>query len=295
MKDAGALAKRQLNLDLVATTLKDRFQIDTVEYAQGLITARATALIEMMDEAKTTNFDWSRKAIYRELKNAAESSDAQNVAITPLRPRASIEDESSDSESETEDNTRGRRRRVRKSVLRPKLASVSSKQAGKRTRATAAQELVMSDDSDNPMDDVETPSKVRGHDLVRDPLSTRTKRRTRSILSNMDSPSAQRTLKQESNQPEDIISANESHISVDPDNLESETWTCPVQDCGKVIHKASSKRSKEMIHDHSLGHAEDTQTKLQLVLAEQRLNINLSVDNLINRIRGFGSVEPMSL
>ncbi|KAJ9257856.1 hypothetical protein DTO212C5_8793 [Paecilomyces variotii] len=294
LKEAGALAKRQLNLDLVASTLKDRFEIDTVEYAHDLITARATALIEMMDEAKTTSFDWSRKAIYRELKSAVENSDVQHVAITPLRPRAPIEDESSDSESEPEDNARGRRRRVRKSVLRPKIASVSSKQVGKRTRAAAAQELEMSDDSDNPADDVQTPSKVRGHELVRDPLSTRAKRRTRSILSDTDSPSVDRTVKQESNQPDALShAADESQISADPDNPEPETWVCPVQGCDKVIHKAGTKRSKEMIQDHSLGHAEDTQSKLELVLAEQRLNINLSVDNLISRIRGFGSVEPL--
>lgn len=247
-----------------------------------------------MDEAKTTSFDWSRKAIYRELKSAVENSDAQHVAITPLRPRAPIEDESSDSESEPEDNARGRRRRVRKSVLRPKIASVSSKQVGKRTRAAAAQELEMSDDSDNPADDVQTPSKVRGHELVRDPLSTRAKRRTRSILSDTDSPSVDRTVKQESNQPDALShAADESQISADPDNPEPETWVCPVQGCDKVIHKAGTKRSKEMIQDHSLGHAEDTQSKLELVLAEQRLNINLSVDNLISRIRGFGSVEPL--
>ncbi|KAJ9352484.1 hypothetical protein C8Q69DRAFT_474841 [Paecilomyces variotii] len=294
LKEAGALAKRQLNLDLVASTLKDRFEIDTVEYAHDLITARATALIEMMDEARTTSFDWSRKAIYRELKSAVENSDAQHVAITPLRPRAPIEDESSDSESEPEDNARGRRRRVRKSVLRPKIASVSSKQVGKRTRAAAAQELEMSDDSDNPADDVQTPSKVRGHELVRDPLSTRAKRRTRSILSDTDSPSVDRTVKQESTQPDALShAADESQISADPDNPEPETWVCPVQGCDKVIHKAGTKRSKQMIQDHSLGHAEDTQSKLELVLAEQRLNINLSVDNLISRIRGFGSVEPL--
>ncbi|KAJ9301522.1 hypothetical protein DTO271G3_1657 [Paecilomyces variotii] len=294
LKEAGALAKRQLNLDLVASTLKDRFEIDTVEYAHELIAARATALIEIMDEAKTTSFDWSRKAIYRELKSAVENNDAQHVAITPLRPRAPIEDESSDSESEPEDNARGRRRRVRKSVLRPKIASVSSKQVGKRTRAAAAQELEMSDDSDNPADDVQTPSKVRGHELVRDPLSTRAKRRTRSILSDTDSPSVDRTVKQESNPPDALApAADESQISADPDNPEPETWVCPVQGCDKVIHKAGTKRSKEMIQDHSLGHAEDTQSKLELVLAEQRLNINLSVDNLISRIRGFGSVEPL--
>ena len=38
-------------------------------------------------------------------------------------------------------------------------------------------------------------------------------------------------------------------------------------------------------------HAEDTQTKLDLVFAEQRLNIGLGVDNLLRRIREFGTFD----
>ena len=58
-----------------------------------------------------------------------------------------------------------------------------------------------------------------------------------------------------------------------------------------MVYKASSKRSKEVIQDHSLAHAEDTQTKLDLVFAEQRRNVNISVNNLVSRIRDFGALQ----
>lgn len=309
LKEAGHLAKRQLNLDLVASTLMSRFEIDTQEYARDLIAARAPIIIELMDEAKTPSFDWSRKAIYRELKTAAGQNDAQHVAITPLRPRASNEDESSSDESEEnkDDHPRGRRRRVRKSILRPKM-SVSAKVAGKRARdAGGGEDVEMSDDSEHGPDNIETPSKVRGHELVRDPLSTRAKRRTRSILSDSGSGSVQqqKTPLQETLQTGNIsaaaVDADQSTVvdpsTIDPDNDDhlSDTWVCKVQGCGKVIYKASSKRSKEMIQDHTLGHAEDTKTKLDLVFAEQRLNVNISVDHLVSKIRDFGAFEAGSI
>ncbi|KAF7590904.1 hypothetical protein BBP40_002266 [Aspergillus hancockii] len=187
LKEAGHLAKRQLNLDLVASTIVGQFEIDSAEYAQDLIASRADIIIELMDEAKTNNFDWSRKAIYRELKAASKEHGVQQVALTPLRPRLSRDDESSEDDSEhEEEQPKPRRRRVRKSVLRPK-STIASKKIGKRTRSAAAEDEGLSDENPDAMDEFETPSKVRGHDLVRDPLSTRAKRRTRSVLSNSES------------------------------------------------------------------------------------------------------------
>lgn len=303
LKEAGALAKRQLNVDLVASTLMSRYEIDTVEYARDLVNARAPILIELMDEAKTSSFDWSRKAIYRELKTAAGHSDAQHVAITPLRPRASYADDSTSDESENnDDNPRARRRRARKSILRPKVSSVSSKVAGKRARGSVAgpEDVELSDNSEHGLDNVETPSKVRGQELVRDPLSTRAKRRTRSILSDPESGSVlqQKAPLQETLQTGNIsasASVDQSTVAEpsDPnrDDLPPDTWVCKAQGCGKVIYKAGSKRSKEMIQDHALGHAEDTQSKLDLVFAEQRLNVGVSVDHLVSKIRDFGALQ----
>lgn len=81
-----------------------------------------------------------------------------------------------------------------------------------------------------------------------------------------------------------------SSKNADP-NLPPDSWVCPVHGCGRTVVKASSKRSKEIITDHSLMHADDTQTKLDLVLAEQRLNVNVSVSHLLERIQGFGPLK----
>ncbi|KAF4238821.1 hypothetical protein CNMCM6805_006197 [Aspergillus fumigatiaffinis] len=298
LKEAGHLAKRQLNLGLLASTLVSRFEIDSPEYAQDLISSRANIILELMDEAKTPNFDWSRKVIYRELKAASKRNELQQIALTPLRPRASEEEESSDEGSEHEENRRPRRRVVRKSVLRPKSSAFSTKQIGKRTRSTAIDPENMSDGEREGMDEFETPSKVRGHDLIRDPLSTRAKRRTRSILSDTASTPQHKTPLQETlqsrntsvsaaDQVQDSLRLDITHA----DDVPSDTWTCQVRGCGKVINKSNTKRGKELIQDHSLAHADDTKAKLDLVFAEQRLNINIRVDNLLERIREMGNLD----
>ncbi|KAI9045160.1 uncharacterized protein KD926_009574 [Aspergillus affinis] len=306
LKEAGHLAKRQLNLDLVASTLVEDYEVDSAEYAQDLIASRADIVLELMDEAKTSNFDWSRKAIYRELKSASEKNGLEHVALTPLRPRSAKDEspqEDSDDEKENEneneneeDQPKQRKRRVRKSVLRPK-SSVATKQTGKRTRSAATDQ---EDVSDNNMDteDFETPSKVRGHDLVRDPLSTRAKRRTRSILSDSGSTLFYKTPLQETLQSRNTsVSLADQDVSDAEmpagDDVSSDTWTCQVRGCDKVIYKSSTKRSKELIQDHSLGHADDTKAKVDLVFSEQRLNIGLSVDHLLSHIQGMGTLSEL--
>ena len=318
----------------------DQFSIDGTEYAAGLISARAKAVLDLMDEAKTANFDWSRKAIYRELKSASKrKKDVDSIVLTPLRPRANYDedDDSSNEESEHEDLRRPRRRRVRKSVLRPKLSSVSTKQIGKRTRSAAAADEVDNDDDDDDhedngnindddenepdssqLDDFETPSKRGGHELVRDPLSTRAKR-ARSILSGSSTPAGihrkiplRRALHRNPSVPasgdgaadsvdSDAITTttndvldNHNHDTTDTNgtmdtNGTADTWTCQVQDCNTVIEKSSSKRSQTLIQKHRDEHAGVTQEKLDVVFAEKQLNIGLPVDNLLSRIRELGT------
>ncbi|KAL4940903.1 hypothetical protein BDV06DRAFT_12831 [Aspergillus oleicola] len=295
LKDAGHLSKRQLNLELVISTLMSRFEVDSEEYAQNLLSSCAARIIASMNEAKTSTFDWSKKAIYRELKNASKKKNSEPVAFTPLRPRISEDSSSSDEESDREQR-KGRRPRHRKSVLRPK-SQIASKRTGKRTRSAAAEyDLSNDDDNHDAMDEYETPSKVRGHDLVRDPLSTRAKRRTRSILSDtFTTPIIKRTPLQETLQSRNTSVSAAEHIpdseSPHDPNAPADTWICQVPGCGKTIAKSTSKRGREMIQDHSLAHADDTKAKLDLVVAEQRLNVNLSVDNLLSRIRGMGNLD----
>ncbi|OKL61478.1 hypothetical protein UA08_03498 [Talaromyces atroroseus] len=330
LKEAGALAKRQLNLDLVVSTLRNQYEIESEEYARDLVIAHSELVLERMGQA---DFDWPKKAIFRELKQAAEDkADVRQIAITPLRPCMSLDEDSSsehedgDDDDDHDNSPRARRRRMRMSVLRPKLTSVSTKKAGKKTRGTTAVDDVgdithLSEDSDAGAGDLETPSKTsRGHNLVRDPPPSATpiNGRARSIaLSDADSTSLviRKTPLQETHQsanlsgPEAASSGhdnngnnNNSNNSINInnngsshiDNLPEDAWACSVQGCGKVILKASSKRSKELIHDHTLTHAEDTQTKLNLVFAEQRLNVNIGVDHLLRRIREFGTLDGVT-
>ena len=270
-----------------------------------LIDARAKIVLKLMDEAKTSTFDWSRKAIYRELKTASKrKKNVENITLTPLRPRADEQDSSNDDSEEHEDLPKSRRRRVRKSVLRPK-SSVSTKQIGKRTRSTAVDdEDDLSDEQDAMMHDTETPSKVRGgHELVRDPLSTRAKRRTHSILSDpggsdvatVHQKTPLREMLQSRNTPNSGAEPEASDMEASgshPDNGHdppTDTWTCQVHGCGEVIHKSSSKRSKELIQAHCSAHDEETKTKLDLVFAEKELNVGLPVDNLLSRIKEMGT------
>ncbi|TQB77476.1 hypothetical protein MPDQ_000016 [Monascus purpureus] len=300
LKEEGHLAKRQLNLDLVIFTLTSRYEIDNAEYARDLIAARAGILVDMMDEAKTSNFDWSRKAIYRDLKSQSQQNHPQYLTLTPLRPRLPEHGGSSSSEESSDEyNAKGLRRRVRKSLLRPK-SSVSSKRVGKGTRSTVATEQEdFSDSSEDSLKDLETPSKARGHEFARDPLSTRARRRTRSILSDPGSMTPlQKTPLQETLQSRNAsVSTGDRGASEPADNsypsdLPPDTWVCRVKGCRKIIYKSSSKRGKEIIQDHSLAHADDMQAKIDLVFAEQRLNVNLPVDHLIERIRNFGALDP---
>jgi hypothetical protein len=292
LKEAGALAKRQLNIDLIAATLYDSYEVDTAERAREITAANAGALLKLMDNAKTPSFDWSKRAVYRELRTAAKSSRRKHAAIAPLRRRTT--GNSSGHESSNEGHQRDRRRRVRKSLLRPKLSSVSAKKAGKQTRS--ASESDMSDDSE-PALEPQTPSKVRGHEFVREPPSASVKGSARSILSDTDSLSYRKTPLQETMQAVNIPSiVQENGIELpSSDHPQGDIWKCSIQGCGKTVCKASSKRSKDLIHDHSLAHAEDTRTKLDLVFAEQRLNINIGVDHLVSRIRQIGALEDVAM
>lgn len=305
LKEAGHLAKRQLNLELVASTLVGQYELDSVEYAQDLIASRAGIILELMDEAKTSSFDWSRKAVYRELKSASEKNGLEHVALTPLRPRSTnagslgegSDDENENENENEEEQPKQRKRRVRKSVLRPK-SSVATKQTGKRTRNVATDQEDMSDNNMDTMDEFETPSKVRGHDLVRDPLSTRAKRRTRSILSDSGSTPIHKTPLQETLQSRNTSvsladqDVTESEIPAG-DDAHSDTWMCQVRGCDKVIYKSSTKRGRELIQDHSLAHADDTKAKVDLVFSEQRLNLGLNVDHLLSHIQGMGTLSEL--
>lgn len=325
LKEEGHLAKRQLNLDLVIFTLMGRYELDNTDYARYLIAARAKILTDMMAKSKTSTFDWSRKAIFRELKSMARRTHSQNgIVLTPLRPRASEGDDhgsdlsSSEEESGQERNAKRRRHRGQTSVLRPK-SSVASKQFGKRTQArtpvtTTTQPSSSSSDESDDDDDraaaikiaaaTETPSKPRGQEFA----STKTKRKTHSDTDNDETiiphprvTSLRKNLEIRQSSPVSNGNGNSnghSHSHDQPgmntnvNDPSPDTWVCQVEGCDKVIYKSRSKESIIAIRDHSLAHEQadsDMQMKLDLVFSEQSLSDNLPVNNLIGRIRQFGN------
>lgn len=299
MKESGLLSKRRLNIRTLAEALLKRYEMESVDYALDLIRARAGYIIEMMDNAQTSTFDWSRKVIYEELKFATNVEGLESMGTTPLHPRPVQEEDSSSSSEDSYDEIqipKGRRRRVRKSLLRPKLSSVSAKGAGKRTRQPDSDMSDSDPDIGGPLFDDETPSKVQGHRLLQDALATKVNENVRSMTSHSGTPSLNHTRLQDMSEFAPSLNLrNREAFAMSSKNadpiLPPDTWVCPVHGCGRTVLKASSKRSKEIITDHSLMHADDTQTKLDLVLAEQCLNVNVSVSHLLERIQGFGPLK----
>ncbi|EAS28050.3 uncharacterized protein CIMG_13591 [Coccidioides immitis RS] len=294
--------KPQLTLKTVAEYLLKRFEMVSLDYAIDLMKARASYLIEMMDNARnSSSVDWSRKTIYKQLKKAERSASTQDVCNTPLHPRPPEDQEnSSSSPEESDEEELPRQRRARMSILRPKLSSVPMKRAGK----SAKQPPSEASDSEE-LEDMnlieDTPTRPGGHHMTQEPLPPRVNELARSVISisDLETSSPHARSVQEAVEPPGktgpFINGNSTMPSpalAPPDvNHPPDTWICSVHGCGKAVYKASSKRSKEVILDHSLVHANDTQTKLNLVFAEQRLNVNASVDHLLNRIRDFGSLQ----
>jgi len=297
LKEEGHLAKRRLHLDLLAERLSERFSFSNND-AQKIIAIRASAVLEMMDEEDTPNFRWSRYVIHRELTNAASKSTPLPPALlTPLNSG----EESSDDE---------RFGRTQKSVLRPKVTTVSNKVTGKRNRIVSAnqqtdepvdEDLDGQDDTDE-MEDIETPSKTRGHELIRDPFSA-SKPRTRSILSASSSGAGSSLMKSlfkdklqtpslPSSTPSKFPSA-ERDPSPTPDTSQdvkerkddsSDTWTCRMPGCDKVFSMPDGNARRQLIGHHAGEHDWETQMKIELMESEKRMHSSLPVSNLMQYV-----------
>ncbi|KAJ5563466.1 hypothetical protein N7535_008630 [Penicillium sp. DV-2018c] len=171
LRAEGHLAKRRLHIDLLRERFAQRYSFSDGD-AQQIICIRAEAVLELMDKE---DFRWSRYVIHRELALASTISTPLPAAL--LKP-LDLQDDSSDDEHHG---------RTQKSVLRPKVAALSNKVTGKRNRKVSTnQQIVQSsleddqEDTDE-SDEIETPSKTRGHELIRDPFSA-SKSRTPSLL-----------------------------------------------------------------------------------------------------------------
>ncbi|KAJ5719416.1 hypothetical protein N7493_007871 [Penicillium malachiteum] len=307
LKEEGHLAKRRLHMDLLSERLSERYSFSK-DNANKIITARASAVLEKLDEEDIPGFKWSRYVIHRELTHAATLPDPLPPALlTPLQP---IVEDSSDDEALM---------RTHKSVLRPKNASVSRKVMGKRNRngiadqkATQSDDEEDHDDNDNEnyddldaMSDVETPSKIRGHELIRTPLAS-AKPRTRSFLGKsgpatsllqtmlQDTPQTPATLASTLSIDKSILGnippLPDLNSNTDPEpepepEPEPDTWTCRMQGCSKVITTKGDERQKE-IEQHAGEHDWDSQMRIELVESERRMHSIFPVGNLIKYLLG---------
>ncbi|KAJ5747480.1 uncharacterized protein N7511_009176 [Penicillium nucicola] len=299
LREEGHLAKRRLHLDLLTESLASRFDLSHDD-AEKIIAIRASAVLEMMDEEDTPGFKWSRYVIHRELTNAAtKSAPLPQKLLIPLN---SVE-ESSDDEGYG---------RTQKSVLRPKINSFSNKVTGKRNRnASTNQEPIEFNDEDDEdemdEDTVETPSKTRGHELIRDPFSA-SRPRTRSFLSASSSvgssslmkslfkdnipksSTATSTLTARSTPNSESIShpiptpAPSQLLDASGDESELDTWVCRMPGCEKAITNSNREERKKIIGDHAGDHEWEMQMKVELMETEKRMHSAFPVSNLMQYV-----------
>lgn len=283
LREEGHLAKRRLHLDLLTERLADRYSFSR-ENAGKIITARAGAVVERLDEEDTPGFRWSRYVIHRELAHAAtQESTLSPGLLTPLQP---IEDSSDDEHLG----------HTQKSVLRPKMNSVvSGKVMGKRHRNAVvnkdvdqadASESEEEDEAMEDMEDIDTPSKSRGHELIRTPLAT-AKSRDRSLLPSSGSAASsllKSVLSSEPPQTPSLITSVHgdtltSHPLAELNKI-SDIWSCRMPGCSKTISTKGNQRQDE-IEAHATEHDWEAQMRIEIVEAERRMHTTMPVSNLM--------------
>jgi hypothetical protein len=291
LKDEGHLAKRRLNLDLLTDRLSARYSFSKDD-ARKIIDARSNAVLEKLDQEDRegeTRFKWSRYVIHRELSEAAA---LQHKPLPPsLLTSLSLLDDSSDDEEMG---------RTQKSVLRPKNAFVSNKVMGKRIRSTTAnQNNIVSededeeDDEDTHMEDVDTPSKSRGHELIRTPLASEKTRSKPDFNPTNPRTAAASLLKSVlSAGPTDTPASTApiagqwtSEISIVNAPEESETWACRMPGCTTILTTKGTERRQE-IEDHAGEHDWEVQMRVELVESERRMHSKMPVSNLMKYLVG---------
>ncbi|KGO74431.1 hypothetical protein PITC_019640 [Penicillium italicum] len=301
LREEGHLAKRRLHIDLLGERLAERFSFSN-EDAQKIIAIRANAVLELMEEE---DFRWPRYVIHRELTHAStESAPLPAALLNPL-----------DSQEESSDDERYGR--THKSVLRPKVHTVSNKVTGKRNRnASTNQQTVESNNEEDQedtdeideiddVDDIDTPSKTRGHELIRDPFSA-TKPRTRSFLSASSGGAGSSLMKSlfkdnikkdklqtppvSSSPPPKLLTPERDQTPDTAQEIEefidetSDTWTCRMPGCEKVVSTTDIIERKKLIGDHAGEHEWETQMKVELMESEKRMHSSFPVNNLMQYV-----------
>ncbi|KAI5304377.1 hypothetical protein KEM56_006562 [Ascosphaera pollenicola] len=214
---------------------------------------------------------------------------------SPFQAEGDIE---SGTQTPSERNARGK---VQKSILRPRTASknsgkgtgdalVTEKGVKKRLAINIANANGEEDDSISEAS--ETPSRTSSSnaaiDALLDNLSSLPVRPKKKSRLGMMSTATNDTSTASDVNKDTSSSDNEQPLSAE---LPPDTWVCPVENCPKIVYKASQRYSKDVISDHSLSHAHDAKGMLDLVFSEQRRNVNANVSHLVGRIREFAQVN----
>jgi hypothetical protein len=251
---------RQLNIKTLARFLFERYDLSSMNYANDLIRARAPLLLQLMDSTHPGGLDFTKRVIYRELQAASEEESPKQpqVSPTPLRERSPPPPPPSHSDEEAPVIRKGHNR---KSVLRPPRYSSKAAERfgnGKRRIFESEDEVSMSEQ--------DSPTTV-----------TRAQPRLSPLVSRPKQPPDTPLIRENSHPEPNVLEPSasiEQHQSPDlTPNGPGDTWTCTVPDCSHMVPKASTKRSKGLIHDHMLTHASDSQAKLDLVFTEQRFHL----------------------
>lgn len=306
MKNSGRFPKTELNIRTLGEYLVTKYAIDSLDEAQSLICSRAGLLVEMMD--KDGKAAWSRKGIYKELLSAKTSP--LDVDLTPLHPRAPAVDSSDDEgDSDEAPHSKHGRRRARTSLLRPPGTLSAKKSAKRYTRKTdqvvepASPDL---EDSDMELDMADTPTRPRDAPVIHTQLPTRPARSALAPAAaitpadfdahtnNANTDSKANANHVDGTAEDDDAAAADGRIDADishSNQFPPDTWVCSMPGCGRMVLRAHTRRGRDAVLDHSLDHADDTKSKLDLVFAEQRHNVGVSVGNLVGRIRDFAALH----
>ncbi|KAI5310087.1 hypothetical protein KEM55_001784 [Ascosphaera atra] len=240
-----------------------------------------------------------------QIETAQLEADIHRAPTLSPEPSSSSDDEEDrlfpDGTPQQQRNWRGQ---VQTSILRPRLSARESSKGGghPETSGKGNGRRPINDtpaDGDGAIESIQddTPSRVNNvsalsgsaaPEQANDTKENKTARPTASTEDGADNPNPGDEHDQDSysNDSSSFRETSEGNPSASAEPS-ADTWRCPVSGCSKTVAKASMKHAKDMIQDHTLSHANDAKSMLDLVFSEQQRNVNVSVSHLVGRIRDY--------
>ena len=281
--------------------------------ARLLFVRHKDALLKLMRQGKE-GINWKTTEIFRFLDNDPQevsfrSYPDSTVALTEVQVSSELEDAAvstpnvlaTESLSSDED-TSAHLARKGKSVLRPKVASESSKGA-------ARQQALLEIDGDIEMEDAanfvqSSPSRRKSEDDAsprpvkrrrgrpprnrppeEQPQATSEKAETLPDQVSLPLPSQSKPAQKAplSKPPSQSVTLIETPLPTFEANQAGDVWACGFDGCAHRVFAASTDQSKSLIEEHYRHHAQDSQAQIDLICKEERPY--LPVGHLIKRIR----------